>query len=313
MQIRLHNIFYTLHYPNSLSPLIQYFVHLLTVGENNYYVSEIEDLFKDSLEYHLLDTGEKREKFISICKSVYEHIQLKSQDRGALAFADKTGFSVPSVLRVMGAASQDSEIKDLNSWSKEELFNARNPTNLAKKINVIATLRETKLGVEDNTGPFNPELYARIIIDWVKGKKLTSIANQHPAFNTQNTDEQETEKRITDFVKKMNDIRFKASWGLSALEGIVRGNEDIKDSHIPSLVYFGVDNEKSLALRMIGVPRALSFSMRNILDNNLNEYSYKDLRSKMRGLSNSAWDNLTPPNSNLSGMEWKRITEILVK
>lgn len=301
------------HYSDSLSPLIQYFVHLLTVGENEYYVSEIEDLFKDSLEYYLLDTAEKREKFISICKSIYVHIQSKFQDKGVLAFADKTGFSVPSVLRVMGAASQNPDIKDLSSWSKEELFNAGNPANLAEKINVIAALRETKLGVEDSTVPFNPELYARIIIDWVKGDKLASIANQHPTFNIQNTNAQETEKRITDFVKKMNDIRFKASWGLSALEGIVRGNEDIKDSHIPSLVYFGVDNEKSLALRMIGVPRALSFSLQNILDNNLNQYSYKDLRNKMKGLSNSDWDGLKPSNSSLSGMEWKRISEILVK
>ncbi len=49
-------------YSNSLSPLIQYFVHLLTIGENGYFVTEIEDLFKDSLEYYLLDTEEKKQR-----------------------------------------------------------------------------------------------------------------------------------------------------------------------------------------------------------------------------------------------------------
>ncbi|NVO10926.1 MAG: DEAD/DEAH box helicase [Bacteroidales bacterium] len=300
-------------YSNSLSPLIQYFVHLLTVGENEYYASEIEDLFKDSLEYYLLDTVEKKRKFISICKSIYLHIQSKYQDKGVLKFADKTGFSVPSVLRVMTAASQDKDIKDLKSWSKEQLFNSGNPDNLAEKIRVIAALRETKLGMESTNTPFNAELYARIIIDWVKGKKLGSISDLHPAFNSQGKDEKETEKRMTEFVKKMNDIRFKASWGLSALEGIVRGNEEIKDSHIPSLVYFGVDNEKALAFRMIGVPRALSFSLQNILYKNLNQYSYRDLRKRVNNLTNSDWDGLKPSNSSLSGMEWKRISEILVK
>jgi superfamily II DNA/RNA helicase len=300
-------------YSNSLSPLIQYFVHLLTVGENEYFVSEIEDLFKDSLEYYLLDTSEKKEKFISICKAIYLHIQSKYQDKGVLSFADKTGFSVPSVLRVMSAASQNAEIKDLSTWSKEQLFNIQNTGNLAEKIRIIAALRETNLGVDDHLAPFNAELYAKIIIDWVKGQKLGNISDLHPAYNTQGRDEKESERRMTDFVKKMNDIRFKASWGLSALEGIVRGNEDIKDSHIPSLVYFGVDNEKALAFRMIGAPRALSFSLQNILDNNLKQYSYKSLRNIVNGLTNSDWDGLKPLNSSLSGMEWKRIAEILVK
>ncbi|MBK8622628.1 MAG: DEAD/DEAH box helicase [Saprospiraceae bacterium] len=301
-------------YSDSLSPLIQYFVHLLTVGENEYFVSEIEDLFKDSLEYYLLDTSEKKEKFISICKSIYLHIQSKYKNQsGALSFADKTGFSVPSVLRVMAVASQNSEINDLNSWKKEQLFNKQNIDNLTKKIRVIAELKETNLGVEDSVTPFNPELYAKIIIDWVKGDKLSNIANLHPSFNFQNKNEQETEKRITDFVKKMNDIRFKASWGLSALEGIIRGKEEIKDSHIPSLVYFGVDNEEALAFRMIGAPRALSFSLQNILDKNLNEYSYKSLRHRVNNLTNSDWDGLKPLNSSLSGVEWKRISEILIR
>lgn len=300
------------NYSNSLSPLIQYFVHLLTVGEREYYVTEIEDLFKDSLEYYLLDTSDKKERFISVCKSIYLNLQAKFQDKGVLSFADKTGFSVPSVLKVMKEASANSEIRDLNSWSKEQLFNSQNPENLAEKIRIIAALRETQLGVDAKT-PFNPELYAKIIIDWVKGNKLSSIANQHPTFNIQGLGDKETEQRITDFVKKMNDIRFKASWGLSALEGIVRGDEEIKDSHIPSLVYFGVDNEKSLALRMIGTPRALSFSLQNIIEGNLNQYSYKSLRNRVNSLTNSDWDGLRPSNSSLSGMEWKRISEILIK
>jgi len=169
------------------------------------------------------------------------------------------------------------------------------------------------LGIESSDNPFNAELYAKIIIDWVKGQKLGNISDLHPAYNSQGKDENETERRMTEFVKKMNEIRFKASWGLSALEGIVRGNEDIKDSHIPSLVYFGVDNEEALAFRMIGAPRALSFSLQNILDKSLNEYSYKSLRSRVNSLTNSDWDGLKPSNSSLSGMEWKRISEILIR
>ena len=298
---------------DSLYPLIQYFVHLLSVGENEYYVTDIEDLFKDSLEYYLLNTEDEKQRFISICKSIYLHIQSKYQDKGLLAFADKTGFSVPSVLNVMTVASKNPTIKNLNSWTKEAIFNEDNSDNLTEKIRIIANLKETKLGIEDSNEPFNPNLYARIIINWVKGKKLVDIADLHPKFKIRD-DDRKNESNITDFVKKMNDIRFKASWGLSALEGIVKDNHDeIKDSLIPSLVYFGVDNEKSLALRMTGVPRLLSTSLQSVLDKSPNHYSFTDVRNKVKNLTNADWDDLRPSNSKLNGMEWKRISEILVK
>jgi len=153
-------------------------------------------------------------------------------------------------------------------------------------------------------------LMAKVIISWVKGDKLSTIANMHPMFKAI----ENPEKQINDFITKMNDIRFKASWGLSALEGIVRGNNDvIKDSHIPSYVYYGVDDEKALAFRMIGIPRALSIPFSQIIEGNINQHSFKSLRDRVKGLSNADWDNFRPRNSSLSGMEWKRITDILVK
>ena len=300
-------------YTNSLSPLIQYFVHILTVGENDYFVTEIEDLFKDSLQYYLLNTKEKKQKFISICKSIYLHIKKNFQNKGILSFADKTGFSVPSVLKVMSEATKKQSIKNIDGWSKESIFNSCNPSNLAEKISIIAALRETELGTESKEAPFNSNIYAKMIIDWVKGRNMITISSHHPYYNKA-TNDKGVEKQIVEFLSKMNDIRFKTSWGLSALEGIIRGNEkEIKDSYIPSLVYYGVDNEKSLALRMIGIPRRLSASMHRILEKDLNKYSFKSLRNKVLNLSNSDWDDLKPKNSLLNGQEWKMITEILVK
>jgi hypothetical protein len=305
----LKDLIYT--YPDSIAPLVQYFVHLITVGENHYFVNQIEDLFKDSLEYYLLDSYEQKQQFISVCKSIYLHLQEKYRDLGgAMSFADKTGFSVPSVLSVMSQCSQDPNIGNLDSWTKERLFDNNNSQNLADKIRVIAALKETKLGTDSPIAPFNAELMAQIIISWVKGDKLASIANIHPAFRGIVN----AENKMNEFVTKMNDIRFKASWGLSALEGIVRGNNDeIKDSHIPSYVYYGVENEKSLAFRMIGIPRILSTSFSQLIEGNINQYSFKSLRDRVNGLTNADWDAFKPRNSTLSGMEWKRITKILVK
>jgi hypothetical protein len=227
-----------------------------------------------------------------------------------LSFADKTGFSVPSVLKVMTEKASNEGISDMESWQPENLFNRNNPNNLADKIKVIAALRETKIGTDSDKAPFNPEIIAKILINWVKGETMDTMSKIHPYYGAMSDDNE----RINDFVQKMNEIRFKSSWGLSALEGIIKGNEDdIKDTYIPSFAYFGVDNEKSLALRMVGVPRLLSGSLSQIIDKDISSYSFNGLRKKIKGLQNSDWDTLKPSGSTLTGQEWKRITEILIK
>lgn len=297
------------HYPDSFSPLFQYFVHLLSAGKN-IYATEVEDLFKDSLEYYLLDTEGQRSRFVNLCKSIYQFIELKyGGTSGVLQFADKTGFSVPSVLNIMREKSHNDVISDLSGWQPDIMFNKQDTSNLAEKIRVIAALKETRLGTESDDAPFSPDQIAKVITAWVKGDNLDSISLIHPSFRTLKEDE-----RMTKFMKKMNDIRFKTSWGLSALEGIVKGNEnDLRDSYIPSLVYYGVDSERPLALRMLGIPRSLSFSLANIIEGDLKGYSFSSLREKIKGLSPSDWENFKPEKSNLSGLEWQRIVRILMK
>ena len=64
---------------------------------------------------------------------------------------------------------------------------------------------------------------------------------------------------------------------------------------------------------MIGIPRVLSNSFSRLIEGNINQYSFKTLRDRVNGLTNADWDALRPNNSALTGMEWKRITKILVK
>ncbi len=298
-------------YNQSLSPLIQYFVHLISVGGHEAYASEIEDLFKDSFEYYLLNSSDDKEKFIRVCKAIYLYLQREyGLNTGVLPFADKTGFSVPSVLKVMREKSSNPNIADLESWHPKNIFDNNNLDNLTDKIKVIAALRETKIGSESDQSQFNPEIIAQILIAWVKGAKLDTISKIHPYYASKSDDNE----RINDFVQKMNDIRFKSSWGLSALEGIVKGNEiDIKDTYVPSFAYYGVDNEKSLALRMVGVPRELSGSLSQIIEKDISSYSLNNIRNIIRELQNSDWDNLKPEKSSLTGEEWKSITKILIR
>ena len=298
----------TYEYEDSFAPLFQYFIHLLHVSKNEY-VQDVEDLFKDTFVYSQLNIVEQA-AFIELCKKIYQTIEAKySSQTGLLGFADKTGFSVPSVLQIMREKSQNLLISDLDSWKPENLFSRRDSSNLTEKIRVVAALRETGLGTDSRQAPFNPEIVAKVLIAWVHGDKPNSISAIHPSFK-----DDDITKQITSFVNYMNSARFKASWGLSALEGVVKGiDNEVKDSYVPSFVYYGVDDKKALALRMIGVPRSLSPSLSQAITEDVSQYSFTKLRKTIKGLSLRDWDALTPSPSKLSGEEWKRIVGILIE
>lgn len=295
-------------YEDSFVPLFQYFIHLLQIS-NNENAQDVEDLFKDTYVYSRLN-AENQAEFIRLCRMIYQKIEAKyASNSGPMAFADKTGFSVPSVLKIMAEQAKRPSISDKESWAPETLFNPNNVANLTEKIGVVAALRETNLGTESKAAPFNPEIVAQMLISWVNGGKLDTISTLHPHFSNN-----DATQRVTDFVSYMNGARFKASWGLSALEGIARGVDDeVHDSFVPSYVYYGVNEKKSLALRMIGIPRSLSSSLSRIIENDVSSYSFQKLRKTVAELTLRDWDSYIPINSKLSGAEWKRITEILIK
>lgn len=294
-------------YSNSLEPLVQYLIHVLNHSGNES-VLEISDLFKDSLGYYQLESSDKQ-KFIDICKMIYLELQEKFNP-GTLSFADKTGFSVPSVLEIMKDENRKNPaIAAPESWNPDNLFNFRTDY-LKEKIKVIAKLKETGLGTDSHSNTFNEEAVAKVLISWVKGDQLFEVSSHHPTF-ANNTDEAD---RINTFVKYINNTRFKASWGLGALEGIVTSNsDDLNDnSYIPSMVYYGVDNEQALLMRMAGIPRRLAKSISKIIPKN-ETLSLTQIRSKISNLTTDEWQSVVPVGSRLNGEDWKRLSEILVK
>lgn len=294
-------------FSDSLEPLVQYLIHLLNQSGDES-ILEMSDLFKDSLGYYQLGNADK-EKFIEICKLIYIQLQQRINP-GALRFADKTGFSIPSVLEIMKTENRNNPaIASPESWEANNLFNFGNDY-LKEKIKVIAKLKETGLGTDSKNNVFNEEAVANTLISWVKGDKLFDVSAHHPTF-ANNTD---PSGRINDFVKYINSARFKASWGLGALEGIVNSsNDELKEnSYIPSMVYYGVDTESALIMRMAGVPRRLAKSLSQIItaDKTL---TLSQIRNRIINLSDNEWGAAAPQGSSLSGEDWKKLSEILIK
>ncbi len=292
----------------ALSSLIQYIIHLLNISNDDTFVDEIEDLFKDSLGYHIVD-DEKKARFIQICQTLYFSLKENSSS-GILSYADKTGFSVPSVLEIMKAKSSNPEILNKENWDPNNLFSQQDYSSMTNKVSIIAHLREVGLGTDSTYSAFNPETVSKILVDWVNGDNISILSKIHPSFRNKGED------RINDFVSYLTSATFKSSWGLSALEGIVNAKGDnIQDtnSYIPSMVYYGVRTKEAIALRMLGVPRTLSDNIATNLFKEKKPRSYNEIRKSINNLSFNAWEDFKPNGSKLNGDEWKEITNILLR
>jgi hypothetical protein len=78
------------------------------------------------------------------------------------------------------------------------------------------------------------------------------------------------------------------------------------------MIYYGVDTEDALLMRMAGVPRRLAKSLSHIVPKN-ETLSLTDIRKKIGSLSDEQWTKFIPKNSNLSAQDWKKLAHILVK
>ncbi len=294
-----------------LSALLQFLAHAMRVSDNDNLADEVEDLLRDSLIYHQVrdrdDEGLRR--LMQISRAYLESIK---GNKGFLALADQTGFATPSVLKVLGATRGDTELNTPENWAPKRLF-GDDIDPLLHRIQAIAELPEINLGAGE-TPPFDARRVAGIIRDWVNGRSLKELADEHfPTAAPGGDDEDEEaggadeETRVSNFSRYLfGKLLGRASWGIGALEGIClagreAGQED-DIAYVPSMVFFGVKKKEAIWLRMVGVPRIAAEGLGSLWQQQLGEppNSYDGIRNWVSGLSDDEWRGSIPPHSGLT-------------
>jgi hypothetical protein len=88
-----------------------------------------------------------------------------------------------------------------------------------------------------------------------------------------------------------------ASWGLSALQALNIGDllenlpEDQQQSirNLPAFVYYGVNINEAIALRLLGVPRGAAQPLSNVLGIKTKHSSLSQLRSELTQSDQNIW------------------------
>lgn len=250
------------------SAFVQYLTHSYKqMGESSNFIAEIEQVLRGTFGFEKLRQQNKdwSNKFIRGVENYARYMQ-EPQNKGPIKLVDSTGFSLQSVNTLLQSAGIENINKD--SWNQELFTNSS--TELQKMIGILIKIPELRDNFEDIKGKTNTQngnTISLVIKDWVNGKSIEDIAENYFKTEAMNMDEAITKCGQSLYGK----ITQTASWGLSALLSSTVGEieeEKFKElSNLPARVYYGVNSDDAMMLRLIGIPRIASNELSKILPN----------------------------------------------
>ena len=189
---------------------------------------------------------------------------------------------------VFGLHPTENITKD--SWNETTLF-FNSSTELQKMIGILLRIPELKENFEvviNKTPSEDGSSISHIIKDWVNGESLPIIAEKYFKQENDTTDEALT-KCCQNLYGKITQT---ASWGLSAMLSSTVGeieDEEFKSlSNVPARVYYGVNNDNAMMLRLLGVPRIASTKLSEILPD-IKDESVSKVRSRLKNDGENIW------------------------
>lgn len=289
-----------------LTALMQFLAHAMRVSGSSNLADEVEDLLRASLVFHQAQRKGKEatRTLVRLCRAYLEQIRAQ---RGILALADQTGFTTPSVLRLIAQKSHIPEINTVDDWQPQQLF-SNDIEPLTQRVQMIAGLPEMQLG--SGTGqPFSATRVASILRDWVRGETLSSLSQRYPV-----SDETDADRRVADFTRYLfSSLLGRASWGIGALEAICLAGQDTdrweEAGYVPSMIFFGVQRKEAIWLRMVGMPRVVADGLGGIWQQQQSDEpsTYNDIRNWVGLLTDNDWQQAIPKGTPLTPADMRLI------
>ena len=272
------------------SAFLQYLAHTYRLmGDHDRFAQEVEQVLRGTLGFQALRRSH-RGWAEQLVRSVYrysERIQGKP-----LKLVDLTGFSWESVNATLARLSAERIRADV--WSLD-LF-GRNREKLRQMMGILLQVPELRTQLQEVTGGDRPDgdKLARMVSDWVQGRSLTEMASEYFA---QGSEAGEQVAAMTRCCRNIfGRLTQTASWGLSALQSLTLGDalEDLAEperrsvKNLPAKVYYGVNTDAAITLRLLNVPRIAAEPMSRQLDVRPGE-PLASVRARIRATNPESW------------------------
>ena len=237
------------------SSFLQYLSHMYGQSDNiEEFIAEISANLNRTYGYNQLSLQKKD----NLAAAVREYADYLSENEDLVTLSDKTGFTMETL---QTAIDSIQEFKmEPSDWGSN-LFSGESST-LAKLTGILLEkIPETSrdLSKIKGSGKQN-EFISRVISDWVSGKAISAIAREYFG-GTEPTQMSNCVRAI--YAR----ISHSATWGLAALQKLptsgirieeMSGEEKQRFANIPAMVYYGVDTNEAILMRLNSVPRGIS-------------------------------------------------------
>ena len=280
----LGNIVYNLP---EWSSFVQYLAHTYRqMGHPEGFVNDIEQVLRNTFGFEKLRAEDSTlaNRLLNGVRSYTEHLQEPGQP---IKLVDSTGFSLESIKAVLNEVAQAGIGQD--TWNADSLF-SQEDQNLQAMMGVLLRVPELRENLEAVIGGRQPDgdKLALIVKDWVNGASIKDIAERY--FMGRSGD-------VTDAMTKCGQNLFgrltqTTAWGLGALLSITGSDMPEDQMHtlnnLPSRVYYGVNDDAAIALRLLGIPRSAATRLANSMGDVLDE-PLSNVRSRLRNMDEANW------------------------
>jgi hypothetical protein len=284
----------TLAWQPGWSSFLQYLAHTYRqIGNHERFAAEVEQVLRGTLGFQALRKSHKgwADKLVQGVYNYAERIKGKP-----LNLVDATGFSWESVANTLVRLNQARVTSEV--WTPD-LFTTRRD-DLRRMMGVLLEVPELREQLKEVTGGPKPDgdTLARIICDWVQGRPLTEMAAEYFAREggekSGGTDPIDAMTRCCQSI--FGRLTQTASWGLAALQSLTLGDsletmtEEERKAlrNLPARVYYGVNSDEALALRLLGVPRMAAAPLARALGISGSE-SLNEIRARLRASDIDTW------------------------
>jgi len=281
----------TLAWQPGWSSFLQYLAHTYRqIGNHERFAAEVEQVLRGTLGFQALRKSHKgwADKLVQGVYNYAERIKGKP-----LNLVDATGFSWESVANTLVRLNQARVTSEI--WTPDLFTTGR--ADLRRMMGVLLEVPELREQLKEVTGGPRPDgdTLARILCDWVQGCPLTEMAAEY--FAREGGEEGDGTDAMTRCCQSIfGRLTQSASWGLAALQSLTLGDsletmtEEERKAlrNLPARVYYGVNSDEALALRLLGVPRMAAAPLARALGIRGSE-PLNEIRARLRASNIDTW------------------------